>query len=150
MNRKNIEYPPEEKIVYSPSVHICRTPEYKWKRKFVEVSCIAAAAIRRPRIKYNSEGEEFFSNYEDKEFMRNTLRQIFEIAKNKKHDSIVLGAWGCGAFGGPRDGMVEIFEEVILEKGDEFAKIGFGVLVKSGSDDENFVKFKKIVSPDKK
>lgn len=144
LNKEMVGYPLKGKIIYSPIVHICKTPEYKWKRNFVEVSCIAAAAVRKPKIRYDSENKERFAEEDDRFFMLDSIFQIFEIAKEKKHNSLVLGAWGCGAFRGPRDDIINLFKEAILEHGKYFSKIGFGVLVRNKGDNENFIKFKDL------
>jgi uncharacterized protein (TIGR02452 family) len=43
------------------------------------------------------------------------IRTILRIAGKYKHDSLVLGAFGCGAFANPPNHIAELFKEVFFE-----------------------------------
>ena len=145
LNKNNVEYPLSGKIVYSPGVLICKkSNEYKWMKKFVKVSCIASAAVRNPKITMDLDKKERFMDKADREFMKNSIFSIFDIASSLKYDSLVLGAWGCGAFAGPRDDIVDLFQEAILTRGNNFTKIGFGVLVRNSKDFHNYTVFERL------
>lgn len=151
LNKNNVDYPLCDKIIYSPNIYIAKTSdEYKWMKNFFKISFIAAAAIRNPQIYIDFEKKERFSKIEDKEFMKNSIFSIFDIAISLGYNSLILGAWGCGAFAGPRDDIVDIFREVILTRGNKFNKIGFGVLVRNSNDFNNFKIFQKLKELNKK
>lgn len=65
------------------------------------------------------------------------------------YNSLVLGAWGCGSFSGPRDDIIDIFKEVILTQGNNFTKIEFGVLVRNSNDFNNFTIFETLLKINK-
>jgi uncharacterized protein (TIGR02452 family) len=44
------------------------------------------------------------------------IRTILRIVGKYKHDCLVLGAFGCGAFANPPNHMAELFREVLFEK----------------------------------
>ena len=41
---------------------------------------------------------------------------MFRVGLDQGHDSIILGAWGCGAFKNPVDVMASLFKEVSEEE----------------------------------
>ena len=45
--------------------------------------------------------------------LRTRIRNIFKMAIHKKHQTIILGAWGCGVFGLSPVKVAEIFREEI-------------------------------------
>jgi uncharacterized protein (TIGR02452 family) len=147
LNTEKVKYPIDGCIVYSPDVYIVREFEsYRWKPTPIKVSCVAAAASRRPRIHLDSERRESFADDRVRFATLRTIHEIFNVALLRGHDSLVLGAWGCGAFRGPRDEMAQLFAEVIQEKGHLFRKIGFGILVRNETDNENYYIFSEILS----
>jgi len=54
---------------------------------------------------------------------RHKIRTVYRIAATKKIDALVLGAWGCGAFGNNPLAVATLFKEVLKEK--EFDGVGF-------------------------
>lgn len=52
---------------------------------------------------------------EGAEIMRNKVRTIYRIAIENGHDSIVLGAWGCGVFKQNPDKIARLFTSVLDE-----------------------------------
>lgn len=147
LNVQNVDYPLKNKIVYSPDVYIARNVDYTWKSSFIKVSCIAAAAARRPSAHIDHDGKERYTDISVKYQIKRTVNKIFDVAISHGHDALILGAWGCGAFRGPRDDIVDIFSEVIHTKGKCFKYIGFPILIKDENDCigvENFEAFKNL------
>lgn len=114
--------------IYSPYViyfrdserngcRLLNTPEY--------ISVITVAAMNRPEL---TSSMEICSNLV--EGVKNKMRTIFRIALRHRHDSLVLGAWGCGAFRNPPKHIASLFHEVLNETEfkNKFRKIVFAII----------------------
>jgi uncharacterized protein (TIGR02452 family) len=84
--------------------------------------------IRNPRIVKTSEGYKLHSEAKDRVFKK--IKSIFEIAKEREHDSLVLSAFGCGAFGNPPQHIAELFKQAIETFGYlyDFKYIAFAII----------------------
>ncbi len=78
------------------------------------------------------------------------IRTILNIGIINGHDSLVLGAFGCGAYCTPPDGMARLFREVMSEDtySGRFRKIVFAIIDDGNSfrhmnSHGNFAPFKK-------
>ena len=87
-------------------------------------------------------------NPEGMEIMRNKIRTIYRIAASTGHDSIVLGAFGCGAFRLPCATVASIFKEVLQEEefNGQFKAIRFAILDKDGPNGK-FAPFYEMFNP---
>lgn len=74
---------PANGIVYCPEVEVFRSREGELLEKPVWVA-VVAAALRE--VKQDVE-------------IRHKVQGVMKVAADKGHRTIVLGAWGCGAFG---------------------------------------------------
>ena len=75
---------------------------------------------------------------------KNKIRTIYRIGVLHGHDSLVLGAWGCGAFGNPPRQMAHLFLDVLDEpefKG-RYRDIRFAIIEDCNSMGRNFQSFK--------
>lgn len=79
----------------------------------------------------------------DKPVLKEKIRTILRIGTLKKHDSLVLGALGCGAFCTPPAQMARLFHEVLDESEFQgrFKKIVFAIIDSPSSN--NFQPFSK-------
>ena len=73
---------------------------------------------------------------------------MFHVAMLKGHDSIVLGAIGCGAFRGPPEHIAQLFYECMNENRELFGAKGlknitFAILSNPNDEDSNYDIFKK-------
>lgn len=114
--------------VYSPNVTLFRDPEKEGcglleTTEYINV--ISVAAMNRPEI--NSYGRISSSLIDG---VKNKLRTIFRIALRHRHDSVVLGAWGCGAYKNPPAHIAALFHEVLNEEEfkNKFRKIVFAIM----------------------
>jgi uncharacterized protein (TIGR02452 family) len=121
--------------IYSADITIFRASEkngYCLLKQPYTVSIVTVPAINRPNlVKRNGK------LYIDDKFVepaKEKIRTILRIAGKYKHDCLVLGAFGCGAFANPPNHMAELFKEVLFEK--EFA-IRFKLIVFSIFEDHN-------------
>ncbi|NCB70853.1 MAG: TIGR02452 family protein [Clostridia bacterium] len=107
--------------VYSPGVTIFRGSEQSgyplldtpWKAAFIGVP-----AISNPDLTQDQEGKQWLSD-SMAEGTKYKIRTIFRIALLHHHQSLVLGAFGCGAFNNPPHHMAQLFHQVLKEP--EFA-----------------------------
>ncbi|MDE6291549.1 MAG: TIGR02452 family protein, partial [Muribaculaceae bacterium] len=62
--------------------------------------------------------------------IKNKMRTVFRIGLRHGHDSLVLGAWGCGAFCNPPEHIAELFKEVLEETEfrDKYREIIFSII----------------------
>ncbi|OTA00589.1 hypothetical protein A9Z42_0008120 [Trichoderma parareesei] len=87
-----------------------------------------------------------YKNNQDRDNMKKKMRFSLRIAASKGHGLLVLGAFGCGSFGNPRDDVAECWLEVLREE--EFAggwweEVWFAVLDPRG--DGNFGVFRDVL-----
>ena len=75
---------------------------------------------------------------------RNKIRTIFRIGLAYGHDSLVLGAFGCGAFRNPPAEIARLFHEVMEEAEfkDKFRLITFSIIEDHNSKNANLNAFK--------
>nr|UMO78221.1 hypothetical protein [Pandoravirus belohorizontensis] len=101
--------------VYSPAVSVFRGPEdegYPFLDRPVRLDFIAVPAIVRPQVRVLRDGAQRLGQA-DADLMRQKIALILDIALAHRHDSVVLGAFGCGAFGNPPDHVALLFREVL-------------------------------------
>ena len=69
------------------------------------------------------------------EVMKNKISTIYRIALDNGHDSLVAGAFGCGAFRLPVDKVAEMFHELLGEPEfkNKFKKVVFAILDREGA-----------------
>jgi len=104
------------------------------------MSFIAVAAYHKPQIV----GGDHINKIEpslSSEFVDRTIRKIrniFSIALINGHDSIVLSAFGCGAFRNPPTHMATLFHQVLHEPSflNKFKHVTFAIF-----DDHNAFHF---------
>lgn len=89
------------------------------------MSFVAVAAINHPEQDRDGNICE-----EDAALTKNKMRTMLRIGLLNGHDSIVLGAFGCGAFNNPPKHIARLFHEVIDEKEfkDKYKLIAFAIL----------------------
>lgn len=89
------------------------------------MSFVAVPAINHPELDADGNICE-----EDAALTKNKMRTMLRIGLLNGHDSIVLGAFGCGAFHNPPKHIARLFHEVIDEKEfkDKYKLIAFAIL----------------------
>jgi len=71
---------------------------------------------------------QYFRKETDAVTMMEKIRQLFLIAAEQKVDTLILSAWGCGAFGGPPINTAQLFKQVIEEFDGLIPNVVFAVL----------------------
>jgi len=121
--------------IYSADITVFRGSEqngYCLLEKPFNVSFVSVPAISKPGL--ITKNNKLFITDNLVEPTKEKIRTILRIAGKYNHDSLVLGAFGCGAYANPPNHMAELFKEVFLEK--EFAS-KFKLVVFAIFDDHN-------------
>ena len=132
--------------IYSPDITFFRATKDEGYALLDEP--FRAAVISVASLNYNPRhGHNQLENgnipESDKPILKEKIRTILRIGALKKHDSLVLGALGCGAFCTPPAQMARLFHQVLSEKEFEgrFIKIVFAIIDSVSSN--NFRPFQK-------
>lgn len=88
------------------------------------MSFISVPAIREPKL------NDGMLNKRDIIIAKDKIRTILRIGLINSHDTLVLGAWGCGIFHNPPQDIARLFNEVFLEEEffNKFKIIVFAIL----------------------
>ena len=122
-------------MIYSPGVPVFRNGETLLDEPWT-VGVISAAAPRVPGAMGVATEEAF----------RRRIPRILRLGLREGHDSIVLGAWGCGANGNDPRVVARIFRDAIDEIRGAYAVIVFAIADVRG-DGENLVAFSETLAP---
>lgn len=132
--------------IYSPDITFFRATKDEGYALLDEP--FRAAVISVASLNYNPRhGHNQLENgnipESDKPILKEKIRTILRIGALKKHDSLVLGALGCGAFCTPPAQMARLFHQVLSEKEfvGRFIKIVFAIIDSASSN--NFRPFQK-------
>ncbi len=98
---------------------------YLYMDKPETLDMIAAPAIQSPWVTSDGKG---FQNPEDVIIMENKIRLLFWIGAKEGNDVLVLSAWGCGAFGCPKEHVARIFKKICEEQKGLFKKVVFAII----------------------
>jgi len=135
--------------IYSPDITFFRGTQEEGYTLLDEP--FRAAVISVASLNYNPKhGHNQLDNGNipeaDKPILKEKIRTILRIGALKKHDSLVLGALGCGAFCTPPAQMARLFHQVIDEQEFQgcFCKIVFAIIDSPSSN--NFKPFLKEFS----
>ena len=93
-------------MIYSPEVPVFRDDEHRLLPKPYLASFITSAA---PLTKH-LHPEELVRI---PDILRERIRKILTVAQIHGHDSLVLGAWGCGAFGNDGHLVAALFHQAL-------------------------------------
>ena len=103
-----------DELIYSPNVHI-KTE----KPGGCYLDFVASAALERPVIPYSPT---------DRFTMQAKINHLFEVGITYGYDTLILGAFGCGAFRNPPGEVVQLFNQAIRTYGGAFKRIDFAIL----------------------
>ena len=121
--------------IYSSQATFFRASEpngYRLLKHPFRLSVVSVPAINTPDLVVAFGGMRITERLVEP--TREKIRTILRIASHHRHDSLVLSAFGCGAFGNPPGHMAELFAEVFNES--EFAA-RFRLIVFAIVDDHN-------------
>lgn len=142
-------YPlPEFGGVYCPGISVFRDDEaHKYafmdKPEMVNLVAIAAYDLRgNPDTTYETMKAD--QNFVDGTKLK--IRNMLRIMAMKGHETLVLGAFGCGAFQNPPRLMAELFREIFQDPEFEgrFKHVDFAILCQYPKDQANVDAFTEI------
>ena len=115
VHKSAYQYPMDRNYggIYTPCVTIFREGEktgYKLMKRPREIAFISVAGMNRPKLRFDGIIEDILV-----EPIKNKIRTILRLGLVHGHDSLVLGALGCGAFCNPPRHIARLFHEVIME-----------------------------------
>jgi uncharacterized protein (TIGR02452 family) len=146
---------PEFCCAYSTNVQIFRALEsqgYAYLPTPIPMSFIAIPAYPNPPCTKGPNGEkQLIPNFIQK--VKRKIRIIFSVGLYQGYDSLVLSAWGCGAFRNPPRHMARLFREVLLEPAfaNRYKHISFAIIDDHNSKGEgNFKAFFDTFNSEKK
>jgi uncharacterized protein (TIGR02452 family) len=84
------------------------------KRWFVDV--VSAGMLRFPELEGKEEEVKRLGK-KDRDAVEGKIRAVMRICERKGVRKLVLGAWGCGAYGNPVQDIVEAFRKVLGGEG---------------------------------
>lgn len=138
MSLDNTFYPFDAaSVIYTPNVIVVKDKSYEDMIAPFGVSMLAAAAIRSPVL--NIDGTY---NEKDYDRMYDTIHNIFKVAYMMKHETLILGAIGCGAFRNPPKEVAKIYNIFLKAYMGCFKRIIFAVY---SIKDDNFDYFNKLI-----
>ena len=136
-------------VIYSPAVTVFREagPDYTLMEEPFKVAVITNAALNmngRFSIRLTADGH---IPEDGKVVTSNKIRTILRLGLLKGHDSLVLGAFGCGAFRTPPREMAQLFKEVIAEDEfkDRYRLITFAILSDHNDPSRNYAAFEEVL-----
>lgn len=108
---------PEVGGVYTPDVLVFRDDAAddleKKDRWFVD--CVSAGMLRFPSISVDeTTGRGSYSSSKDRELVIEKMRAVMRIFQAKSVKKVVVGAWGCGAYGNPVGEVAAAWKKVLL------------------------------------
>jgi len=120
-------------IILSPSITIYKDSFYKEMNTPFKVDMLAAAAIQYPYLINNEYTKE------DGQLMFNKIDSMFRVAYFNGNDSLILSAFGAGAYRNPAHEVAKMFKICVAKYRRQFKIITFGIL------GDNFTVFNDIL-----
>lgn len=97
-------------MLYSPNVCVFRDEKCELLEETFMVSVITLPAPNR------FGAAMFATNRDIEETMTRRIRIMLRIAAKNGHKNLVLGAWGCGAFGNKPEDVSNYFKKVLIDE----------------------------------
>jgi uncharacterized protein (TIGR02452 family) len=150
--QKNGKYPLDKNFggIYSNYIEVFKDENYYLMENPFFIAVITVPALNRPVIYKNLNGEYRIADSLI-EPTKNKIRTILNIAAIWDQETLVLSAFGCGAFRNPPKHMAELFKEVLEEDTykNRFKEICFAILDDHNSRKEhnpegNYKPFKEV------
>ena len=109
-------------MIYSPDVPVFRDDEHALLPAIYLASFITCAA---PLAKHANEAE--LANLPT--FLGDRITKILSVAQSNGHNSLVLGAWGCGAYGNDGHEVASLFHRALtIEFAGSFKEVTFAIV----------------------
>jgi len=132
---------PELGAIYTPDVLVFRLDDdlaakSNDKKDWFFIDVVTAAMHRLPEVD-GCGREQKYAEDRDREATVKKMMAVMQIVKDKRVGQVVLGAWGCGAYGNPVGEIARAWRKVLLRaKSSETDQAG-KVAADTGSDTAN-------------
>jgi uncharacterized protein (TIGR02452 family) len=112
-------------VLYSPDVPVFRGRDHKLLEEPFKLSFLTSPAVNAKRV---IERDAARSD-EISRIMGERIHRVLAVASMHGHDTLVLGAWGCGAFGNDPEVIAGLFRTALegTFRG-QFERVTFAVL----------------------
>jgi uncharacterized protein (TIGR02452 family) len=128
-------------IIYSPRVPFFRDGARRLLDAPFELSVITAPAPNTGAVLQQGDVES--AAVADAVVRRAAM--VLAVARDRGHDCLVLGAWGCGAFRGDPEVAAGAFDQALRGTfAGVFRRVVFAVLVARGADQRNYDVFSRL------
>lgn len=144
-------YPMDENFggIYSADVTVFKDCNYEWLNDPYQTAFISVAAMNINGALRQGEQILVDGKLSDRAvaITKNKIRTIYRIGILHGHDSLVLGAWGCGAFGNPPEHMAQLFIDVLNEEEfcGRYKDIRIAIIEDHNSRGRNYQTFKNVI-----
>lgn len=137
-NKTHVAPEGSDYMLLSPDVVVFRDHDCNLLPETYKVSVITVAApdldgeayeLREPKLG---------------EVMRHKIKNIVAVAAQNAYDTLILGAWGCGAFGHDAKNMAQYFYDVLVDMNYKrlFERVVFSVFARN-KNNYNYLQFLK-------
>lgn len=145
LHNDDIIYTPEVTVFKSDTNNPALLPENEWYKVNV-ITCAAPNLRAMPSNKNNTGDGKKAAKISDKEMLEiheKRLRRILDVAVSEGIDTVILGAFGCGAFMNKANIVAYAAKNVIKDYMHAFKNIEFAIYC-SPQDDTNYKTFRLI------
>ncbi len=131
-----------DRVIYTKGITVFKdgapVPDYLPHKKWYEVDVLTCAAPALEETPHLGDGAR-------EVLFRSRIRNICETARDNDVQVLILGAFGCGAFGNPPLVVAQAFHKVLVEEGCRryFRRVVFAVLKKEEAD-PNYAAFSQV------
>lgn len=125
-NRKQRSCLYSDYMIYSPQVPVIRDDEDRLLDKYNLTAFITAPAVNAGVVRDRGDADD----QQIESVMKGRIRYILDVAALHGHQTIVLGAYGCGVFRNDPAKVAEYFHDVLVRESfkHSFERIVFAVL----------------------
>ncbi|KAI8802865.1 hypothetical protein BJ742DRAFT_683736 [Cladochytrium replicatum] len=113
-------------VLYSPSVPFFRNDQGDYLPQCMLAGVVTCAAVNAGEVRRKQ------PHWADRipVAMEERIRRVMQVFRLKEHDSVVLGAFGCGVFKNSVEQVTELFHKVLVDEGYQMGlkKVFFAVL----------------------
>ena len=107
-----IDHMGNDDLIYTPDVVVFKTdertdiirPEMMYQKDWYKVDVITSAA---PELMFMTAPRDYEAQ------ITSRIKKILDVAASQYVDVLILGAWGCGAFGNPIDIVARVFRTLL-------------------------------------
>jgi len=137
-HKANKGYLFSDRVIYSPDIIVLKNDDYELLENSFNVDVITCAA---PYNVYGHNVDVLKTTYKSR------IKNILEVAIENGVDTIVLGAFGCGAFHNPPQLMAEAFKSVLVDEqyAKYFGAVYFAIIKPKSAFDRNLQIFTEIL-----